>query len=165
MVVDELLRLQDITEETLSWTRPNFFALRYELAGLAGPVARVSVNGIGSARHVLAELAESALRIDLFPLQRQDVPILRMDETNPIAIYHRSNPVQVRFAEGGVYEFRTESAFKTVLQTLEAQPVFTLEQVEAFPRWRVEMKLKQDAYALGDLPVLLAAACCFLVFP
>ena len=159
------MRFQDITEETLSWTRPNFFALRYELAGSTGPVARVSVNGIGPGRHVLAELAESVLRIDLFPLQRQDVPILRIDETNPIAIYHRGSPVQVRFAEGGEYEFRTENAFKTVLQTLEARPVFTLEQVEAFPRWRVEMKLEQDAYALRELPALVAAACCFLVFP
>ncbi len=164
MVVEEFVRIDDIGEEPLAWTRPNFFALRYELAGSAGVVERLSVSGIGADRQIVLETGEGAWRFELFPLDRRIVPVYRGDNPDPIAEYDRGNPVQVRFTSGTQYEFRVESPLKTVLVNGEQQTVFTLEQVEAFPKWRVEIKVEPGARELSDLPVLWGAACCSLVF-
>lgn len=164
MVVDALLSLRGITEETLIWTRPNFFAFRYELVCGAGPLARLSVHGIGAARHALMETAEASWRLDVFPLERREVPVLREGDADPIAIYHRVNPAFVQFQDGLLFQFQPRSAVETVLSGVDGRTIFTVELVEAFPRWRQDLKLEPEALVMPQAPVLLAAACCNLVF-
>lgn len=164
MTVDGLVRLEDVGEEPLSWTRPNFFAIRYELTSSAGVVVRLGVQGIGPERHILAETAEAEWRLDLFPLNRPRIPIFRVGNQDPVGFYVRDHPTLVESASGRVFQFRTESALKTVVELPDLSPIFTLEQVEAFPRWRVETRLEPHAADLPELPMVLAAACCFLVF-
>jgi hypothetical protein len=77
LVVDEFVGFQDVGEEVPAWSRPNFFALRYELADSRGVLARIGVHGIGGGRHVLAETGEGSWRFGIFPLDQPEVPIWR----------------------------------------------------------------------------------------
>ncbi len=97
MVVDELVRFEDLTEETITWTRPNYFAFRYELVCSSGVLARLSVLGIGAERYVRTETAEASWRFDMFPLDRGDVPVSREGQEGRIAIYHRRDPPKWNF--------------------------------------------------------------------
>lgn len=151
-------------DETLAWTRPNFFALRFELASSTGIVARVGINGIGPDRHALAETEAGTWRFDLFPLSRVDVPITPLDGGDPVAVYSRANPVEVRFLDGETFHFRAENPLKTFLEDSSGRVVFSVEMVEAFPRWRAEIKLESDPLDTAKLAILLASSCCYLVF-
>jgi hypothetical protein len=164
LVVDEFVGFQDLGEEVPAWSRPNFFALRYELADSRGVLARIGVHGIGGDRHVLAETAEGSWKFGIFPLNQPEVPIWPSSEDEPIAHYQRGPTVQVRFVDGPEFQIRKEGTLKTFLEDLNAQPVLTVEQVEAFPRWRAEMKLEPDALQLPQLPLLVACVGCVLVF-
>jgi hypothetical protein len=164
LVVDELLNLRSITEGTLVWTRPNFFAFRYELVYSAGPVGRLSVHGIGAARYALMETSEGCWRFAIFPLERREVPVSRESDGEAVAVFQRINPPTVQFQDGPAFHFQPQSPVETVLSDGEGHKVFTVELVEAFPRWRADLKLEPEMLALAQLPVLLAAACCNLVF-
>jgi len=130
----------------------------------AGPLARLSVNGIGAARYALMETAGESWRFGMFPLERREVPVSREAGAEPVAIYHRVDPAFVQFQDGPLYRFQPQSAVETVLKDADDQPVFTVELVEAFPRWRADLKLEAQALLMPEVPVLLAAACCNLVF-
>jgi hypothetical protein len=162
--VDELLSLRGITESTLVWTRPNFFAFRYELVCSAGPLARLSVNGIGAARYALMETSEEAFRLEVFPLERREVPVFREGGADAIAIFNRIHPASVQFQDGPLFQFQPRTAMETVLKTAGDETIFTVELVEAFPRWRADLKLEPQALSLPEVAVLLAASCCNLVF-
>lgn len=164
MEAGQLVRIEDLGGETLAWTRPNFFALRYELSGSQGVFEILRVQGIGPDRQVLAETASGAWRIELFPMDRPVVPVFRVGEPDPVAEYDRRDGMQLRLTVGAHYQLRRETPLKMILEDGEHLPIFTLEQVDAFPRWRVEVKLEATAPALPELPILLAAACCSLVF-
>jgi hypothetical protein len=165
LVVDELLSLRGITEGTLVWTRPNFFAFRYELVCSAGPLARLSVNGIGAARYALMETSEESWRLAVFPLERREVPVSRAGgDADPVAIFNRVHPASVQFQGGPLFQFQPQSPVETILSGGDGQTIFTVELVEAFPRWRADLKLEPQALSLPEVPVLLAAACCNLVF-
>jgi hypothetical protein len=153
-----------VVDETLAWTRPNFLELQFELVSSTAVVARVGIKGIGPERHVLAESDVGTWRIDLFPMDRKDVPITSVDGGDPVAIYWRGNPVEVRFFDGQTYRFRTESAAKTMIEDSSGTLVFSIEIVESFPRWRVEMKLETNVLEAPKVAILLASACCYLVF-
>ena len=164
MVVDELLSLRGITESTLVWTRPNFFAFRYELVCSAGPLARLSVHGIGPARYAVMETSDGAWRLAIFPLERREVPVTREGDADPLALFNRVHPASVQFQDGPLFQFQPQTAVETVLKDPENQTIFTVELVEAFPRWRADLKLEPQALSMPEVPVLLAAACCNLVF-
>jgi len=161
----QFLRISDIGDQTLAWTRPNFLTLRYELLAGENVVEVLRVEGIGPGRRVLAETGTSSWRFDLFPMDRPVVPVFRDDESEPVAEYDRRQNMQLRLVNGAQYELTPESPLKMTLADAEHRPVFSLEQVDAFPRWRVEIKLQPAAERMPDLPMLLAAACCSLVFP
>jgi hypothetical protein len=168
LVVDRLLNLRGITEGTLVWTRPNFFAFRYELVCSAGPVGRLTVHGIGTDRYALMETSEGCWRFAIFPLERREVPVSKErdgeGEGEPVAMFDRVDPASVRFQEGAVFRFQPRNATETVLSDAEGSAIFIVELVEAFPRWRADLKLEPEVLSLPEAPILLAAACCNLVF-
>lgn len=164
MVVDELVRLQDLAEETLSWTRPNFFELRYQLAGPAGVAARISVTGIGSQRRVLGETAQGSWFFQVFPLDQPDVRIWPVSEAQPVGHYRRGPNLDIHLEEHIGFQYRKENALKSLMEDCEGNLVLSLEQVEAFPRWRVEMKLAPGRVSLPETPLLIACCGCILVF-
>lgn len=164
LVAEEFLRFQDVTSETLTWTRPNFFALRYELSCPSGMLARIRVEGIGLNRIVAADSADGTCILGVFPLDRHEVPISVGGQPEPIARYYREEPVEVRFQDGRRYQFRLCAGERAMFDADEDRGVFTVEQAEYFPRWSVDLKLEPSAQQLTWLPVLLFTACCVLVF-
>lgn len=164
MVADELARLEDITEETLAWTRPNFLELSYELSAPTGVVVRVNVEGIGPERRIRAATANVVWTIDAFPLDRLESPIVEAGEDETVAIYVREQPPCLSFVQGPVFRYRIESAECLVCETLDGKAVFTVERAEFFPLWRWELKLGGEALAVPELPLLLACTCCVLFF-
>lgn len=164
MVADGLLNLRGITEGTLVWTRPNFFAFQYELVCSAGPVGRLSVHGIGADRYALMETSEGGWRFAIFPLDRREVPVSKEGDGEPVALFDRVDPASVRFQEGPVFHFQRRNATETALSDAAGSAIFIVELVEAFPRWRVDLKLEPEVLSLPEAPILLGAACCNLVF-
>jgi hypothetical protein len=164
MVVNQLLPFPEVAGEVLSWTRPNFFALRYELGSAAGTVLALSVQGIGQSRYVLAESSERAWRFAVFPVDATEVIISQPDDFTEVARYTRTKPARIRLAAGAEFELRFVTAGVQVLEDSTHQALFLMEQVEAFPRWKVDVKLEAEAASRPELPLLAAAAGCALVF-
>jgi hypothetical protein len=100
----------------------------------------------------------------MFPLERREVPISREGQEGLTAKYVRGETPEIAFEDGSRFSFGLLAPPKTVLADTEGRTVFTVEQVEEFPRWRADLKLEQDALMRDQLPVLLAAVCCQLVF-
>src|SRR5207253_5446883 len=96
----ELIPLREAHEQVLTWTRPNFFELRYELSCDAGMVARVSVNGMGEAKHALAETAEGTWKFQVFPFASENVLITRPEDQSEVGRYLRRPPHEIHFANG-----------------------------------------------------------------
>lgn len=129
-----------------------------------GVLVRISVQGIGPGRHVLAESASGSWRLSAFPLNQPEVEFRSSASDLPVARYRRGIHPEVRFEDGAKFQFRAESPVKTVLEAADSLPLLTLEQVEFFPRWRVEMTLERNALGIPQMPILVAAAGLMLVF-
>jgi hypothetical protein len=160
----ELIRFEDVHEDTLSWIRPNFFELRFDLTCSAGVLVRLKVHGIGADRRVLAETAEATWRLGVFPLQSALVNIYLNEESDPIGYYRRGSPVQIQFEDGASYEYRIEEPFKRTLLDQECNSVFTTERAEYFPRWKLDVKLAPNAVGYPHFAELVISTCCVLVF-
>lgn len=154
-----LIPLHEVYDQVLTWTRPNFFELRYELMCDRGVVARVSVSGMGESKHALAETADDTWKFEVFPFATQNVLITRAQDHSEVGRYGRQPPLEIRFVSGTSYRLN-----HTKLEDQAGRPVLSFEQLEAFPRWRAEMKLDPSAIDLADLPVLVVSACCIRVF-
>ncbi|MGI8746070.1 MAG: hypothetical protein ACR2NN_26510 [Bryobacteraceae bacterium] len=155
----ELLPLREMSEEALTWTRPDFLTLRYELLSSAGLVARVSVSGMGDSKHALGETAEGAWRFEVFPFASDNVVIVGANDHSEAGSYVRRAPFETRVAGGALYRMSPRG-----LEAEDGRPVFSYEQVESFPRWKVEVKLDPGAVEMVDLPLLVVTACCIRVF-
>lgn len=154
-----MIPLREVYDQVLIWTRPNFFELRYELMCERGVVARVSVNGMGESRHALAETADDIWKFEVFPFATQNVLITRAGDHSEVGHYDRQPPLEIHFVSGASYRLN-----HTEMEDQEGRPVFSFEQLEAFPRWRAELKLDSTAIAIAELPVLIVSACCIRVF-
>jgi hypothetical protein len=159
----ELIPLREVYDQVLTWTRPNFFELRYELlcsvGGLQGVVARVSINGMGDSKHALAETAEGGWKFQVFPFASQNVLITRAEDHSEVGHYVRQTPLEICFVGGVCYQLN-----HTKLEDREGRPVLSFDQLEAFPRWKAELKLAPSAIEISELPVLVASTCCIHVF-
>lgn len=169
LVAAEFARLEEISGQTLIWNRPNYFELRYELtAPRTGLLVRMSVRGIGTERRLLAETPSGSWTFEAFPADRRVAPIRRLGGGDLVASYYRDaeeNSARIEFAGGQSFDLEPLGPVSARIRTREAAPVpiLFMAQAEFFPRWRVEMKLEPGAGMLPELPVLLAAACCYLV--
>jgi hypothetical protein len=155
----ELIPLREVHDEVLAWIRPNFFELRYELLCSMGVVARVSISGMGESKHALAETADGGWKFEVFPFASQNVLITRAEDHAEIGRYVRQTPLEIGFVNGASYRLND-----TKLEDQDGQPVFSFEQLEAFPKWKAELKLDPRARDLPELPVLVVSACCIRVF-
>lgn len=154
-----MIPLREVHDQVLTWMRPHFFELRYELSCPAGMVARVSISGMGASRHALAETAGGGWKLQVFPFASQNVIITRAGDHAEVGRYVRQPPLDIHFVNGASYRFNGAR-----LEDQEERPVFSLEQVEAFPKWKAELKLEPAVRDLPELPVLVVAACCIRVF-
>ena len=165
-----MLPLRESLEDPLTWTRPDFLALRYELRSPAGLVATVSVSGMGDAKHARGETSEGAWRFQVFPFAADMVAIQRDEDSVEVGTYLRQPPFEIRLDGAGCYRMADASAVNSaslLVSTLEdesGQPVFSFEPLDTFPRWQAEVKLDTRAIDLRELPVLLIAVCCLSVF-
>ena len=154
-----LIPLREVYDQVLTWTRPNFFELRYELMCARGVAARVSVNGMRESKHALALTAEDAWKFQVFPFASQNVVITRAEDHSEVGHYDRKPPLEICFVSGATYRLN-----HTRMEDQEGRPVLSFEQLEAFPRWKAELKLDPSAIDIAELPVLVVSACCIRVF-
>ncbi len=166
----DLIPLRETVEDVLTWTRPDFLVLRYELRSLAGLVAHVSVTGMGDSKHALGESAEGVWRFEVFPFASDIVSIKRNQDDAEVGSYLRQPPFEIRLAETGTYRIagaelsKPQSNLHSTIEDDSGNPVFSFEQVESFPRWQAEVKLDPRAIGIADLPILVISACCIRVF-
>ncbi len=166
----ELLPLRDSLEQALTWTRPDFLVLRYELRSPAGLVAQVSVSGMGDLKHAVGETSEGRWRFQIFPFASDIVSITRDQDHAEVGIYLRQPPFEIRLTGAGTYRMGSSEASITdlnrppKLEDDSGEPVFSFEQLESFPRWQAEVKLERRAIEIADLPILLISVCCLRVF-
>lgn len=155
----QLIPLREVDEQVLTWSRPSFFELRYELTCSQGQVARVTISGMGESKHALAETADGSWNFHVFPFASRNVLITRAGDHAEVGRYVRQSPFEITFVDGVSYRLNN-----TNLETCEGRPVFSFQQLEAFPKWRAELKLDPGARDLPELPVLVVSTCCIRVF-
>ena len=155
-----MLPLRDTFEQALTWTRPDFLVMRYELRAPAGLVAQVSVSGMGDLKHAVGETCEGRWCFQIFPFASGIVSITRDQDHAEVGSYLRQPPFEIRLAGAGTYRMNPQST----LEDDSAQPVFSFEQLESFPRWQAEVKLDPRAIEIRDLSILLISVCCMRVF-
>lgn len=154
-----MIPLREVHDEVLTWTRPNFFELRYELVCPSGLVARVGVSGTGESKHALAETADGTWKFEVFPFASHNVLITRAEDHADAGHYVRQPPFEIGLANGTSYRLN-----HTKVEQQDGSPVFSFEQVEAFPKWKAELTLGPGAHELPELPLLVVSACCIRVF-
>lgn len=158
-----MIPLREVHDHALIWTRPNFFELRYELTcssdASPGVVAKISISGMGESKHALAETADGTWKFEVFPFATQNVLITRAEDHVEVGRYGRQPPLEIRFVTGASYRLN-----HTRLENPEGRPVLSFEQLEAFPRWKAELKLEPGAIEIAELPVLVVSTCCIRVF-
>ncbi len=166
MLTFDLIPLRETVEQVLTWTRPDFLILRYELRSLEGLIAHVSVSGMGEAKHALGESSEGAWRFEVFPFASDIVSIKRNQDDVEVGSYLRQPPFEIRLAETGTYRITGPELSKpqSTVEDDSGNPVFSFEQIESFPRWQAEVKLDSRAIGIVDLPILVISACCIRVF-
>ena len=155
--------MRDSFEEALTWTRPDFLVLRYELRGAAGLVARVSVSGMGDAKHARGETLDGAWRFQVFPFASDLVRIERDEDHTEVGSFRRQPPFDIRVGDEGYYRI-SDAISPSTLEDDSGRRVFSFEQLDSFPRWQAEVKLDPRAIEIPELPVLLIAVCCLAVF-
>ena len=153
--------MRDTFEQALTWTRPDFLALRYQLCSPAGLVAQVSVSGMGDSKYAVGETSEGRWRFQVFPFASDIVSIQRDEDHAEVGSYLRQPPFEIRLAGADAYRIASP---QWTLEDDFGQPVFSFEQLESFPRWQAEVKLDPRAVELPHLPILLIAVCCIRVF-
>ena len=161
-----MIPLRDAPEEVLTWTRPSFLELRYELESSKGTVARVSVSGMGESKHALAETAEGAWSFAVFPFAAEEVVITRTPDRAEEGRYLRKPPFEIHLANGSCYRLNATAGVnsRAILEDEAGSPIFEVEQREAFPRWKAEVKFSPGAADHPELALLVAWACCLRVF-
>jgi hypothetical protein len=166
----ELIPLRDNLEQALTWTRPDFLVLRYELRAPEGAVAQVKVSGMGDSKHAVGETSEGRWRFQVFPFASDVVSIQRDEDQCEIGSYLRQPPFDIRLAGTGSYRIsdgeraRPQSNLQSTLEDNSGQPIFAFEQLESFPRWQAAVRVNPLHHANADLPILLISACCIRVF-
>lgn len=155
----KLRSLREFSEEVLTWTRPDFLALRYELLCPDGIVAKVSVSGMGDSKHALGETAEGAWRFEVFPFASDNVVITKAEDRVEAGSYARRPPFEIRLIGGALYRLNPPR-----LEAEDGRTVFSYEHVESFPRWKNEIRLGAEAVGIAELPLLVVSACCIQVF-
>ena len=121
--------MRDSLEEALTWTRPDFLALRYELRAPEGLVAQVSVTGMGDLKHAVGETSEGRWRFQVFPFASDIVSITRDEDHAELGSYLRQLPFEIRVTGAGTYRMGHAEASTT---NLNPQP--TLEDDAGQPR-------------------------------
>ena len=154
--------MRDNFDQVLTWTRPDFLVLRYELRSPAGLVADVSVSGMGDLKHAVGETCEGRWRFHVFPFASDLVSIQRDEDHAEVGSYLRQPPFEIRLA--GARTYRMSSPEASMLEDESGEPVFLFEQLESFPRWQAEVKLDPRAIEIPDISVLLISVCCMRVF-
>lgn len=154
--------MRDTLEQVLTWTRPDFLVLRYELRSPAGLVAHVSVGGMGDSKHALGETSEGAWRFEVFPFAADIVSIKRKEDDAEVGSYVRQPPFEIRLT--GASTYRMDGLGVWSIGDEPGQPVFSFEQIESFPKWQAEVKWNPGASEVPDLSILTISACCIRVF-